>query len=95
MEYRKLSSTEEKMIEQNHDQAQLPTSHCVWSHLLWDETGQDLIEYALVAAIVGLGAIASLKGLSTKIGNIVQLGQQQFNQRDLSIHVAPCVTQRF
>jgi pilus assembly protein Flp/PilA len=32
-----------------------------------DESGQDLIEYALVAALVGLGAVASLKTLSTRI----------------------------
>jgi pilus assembly protein Flp/PilA len=36
--------------------------------LLEDESGQDLIEYALVAALVGLGAVASMKTLSTKIG---------------------------
>jgi len=34
-----------------------------------DEVGQDLIEYALVAALVGLGAVASMKTLSTKIGS--------------------------
>lgn len=37
--------------------------------LLRDESGQDLIEYALLAALVGLGAIVSMRGLSTKIGN--------------------------
>lgn len=37
-------------------------------HLLRDDSGQDLIEYALVAALVGLGAVASMKTLSTKIG---------------------------
>jgi pilus assembly protein Flp/PilA len=36
--------------------------------ILRDESGQDLIEYALVAALVGLGAVASMKTLSTKIG---------------------------
>lgn len=36
--------------------------------LLEDETGQDLIEYALVAALIGLGAVASMKTLSTKVG---------------------------
>jgi pilus assembly protein Flp/PilA len=35
---------------------------------LSDDSGQDLIEYALVAALVGLGAITALKGLSTHIG---------------------------
>jgi len=34
-----------------------------------DESGQDLIEYALVAALVGLGAVAAMKGLNTSIGN--------------------------
>jgi pilus assembly protein Flp/PilA len=38
-------------------------------HLLLDETGQDLIEYALVAALVGLGAATALKGLTNKIDN--------------------------
>ena len=33
-----------------------------------DESGQDLIEYALVAALVGLGCVASLKTLATDIG---------------------------
>ncbi len=32
-----------------------------------DESGQDLIEYALVAALIGLGAVASLKTLSTAV----------------------------
>lgn len=36
---------------------------------LRDESGQDLIEYALVAALIGLGAVVSMKGLATKIGN--------------------------
>jgi pilus assembly protein Flp/PilA len=36
--------------------------------LLLDETGQDLIEYALVAALIGVGAILALKNLSTHIG---------------------------
>jgi pilus assembly protein Flp/PilA len=34
-----------------------------------DESGQDLIEYALVAALIGLAAVTAMKGLSTKIGS--------------------------
>jgi len=34
-----------------------------------DESGQDLIEYALVAALIGLGAVASISGLATSIGS--------------------------
>lgn len=37
--------------------------------LLHDESGQDLIEYALVAALLGLGAISAMKTLSNSIGN--------------------------
>ena len=39
-----------------------------WAKLWIDESGQDLIEYALVAALVSLAAIASLKTMSSKIG---------------------------
>jgi len=38
-------------------------------NLAKEESGQDLIEYALVAALVGLGAVAAMKGLSNNIGN--------------------------
>jgi pilus assembly protein Flp/PilA len=38
-------------------------------NLMVEESGQDLIEYALVAALVGLGAVAAMKGLSNSIGN--------------------------
>lgn len=32
-----------------------------------DESGQDLIEYALVAALIALGAVTAMSGLSTAI----------------------------
>jgi len=35
--------------------------------LLRDEEGQDLIEYALVAGLIGIGAVVSLSNLDTKI----------------------------
>jgi pilus assembly protein Flp/PilA len=38
------------------------------SNLLRDDSGQDLIEYALVAALIGLGATAAMSGLATTIG---------------------------
>ena len=44
----------------------------MWKFLtnLWrDESGQDLIEYALVAALIALGAVTSMKSVSTAIGN--------------------------
>jgi pilus assembly protein Flp/PilA len=36
-------------------------------HLHEDESGQDLIEYALVAALVGFAAVAGMNALATKI----------------------------
>jgi pilus assembly protein Flp/PilA len=38
-----------------------------FKNLLHDESGQDLIEYALVAALIALGAIVSMKALATGI----------------------------
>jgi pilus assembly protein Flp/PilA len=38
-------------------------------NLLRDESGQDLIEYALVAAIIGLAAVAAMSTLASNISN--------------------------
>jgi pilus assembly protein Flp/PilA len=38
-------------------------------NLIAEESGQDLIEYALVAALVGLGSVASMQGLANSIAN--------------------------
>ena len=40
----------------------------VVASLLKEESGQDLIEYALVAGLIGLGAVLAMSGLATKIG---------------------------
>jgi pilus assembly protein Flp/PilA len=37
--------------------------------LLADESGQDLIEYALIAALIAVAAITALKGLDNKISS--------------------------
>jgi pilus assembly protein Flp/PilA len=34
-----------------------------------DENGQDLVEYALVAALIGLGSVTAMKTLSNYISN--------------------------
>jgi pilus assembly protein Flp/PilA len=39
------------------------------ANLISDESGQDLIEYALVAALVGLGSVASMNSLASSIAN--------------------------
>ncbi len=38
-------------------------------NLMTEESGQDLIEYALVAALVGLGSVAAMNGLANSIAN--------------------------
>ncbi len=38
-------------------------------NFMQDESGQDLIEYALVAALVGLGSVAAMGSLANNIGN--------------------------
>ena len=39
----------------------------IMNNLLAEESGQDLIEYALVAALIGLGAVAAMGGLANTI----------------------------
>jgi pilus assembly protein Flp/PilA len=41
----------------------------LFTRLVVEESGQDLIEYALVAALVGLGAVVAMKGLSNSVKN--------------------------
>jgi pilus assembly protein Flp/PilA len=43
-------------------------THSKLNQLIHDESGQDLIEYALVAGLIGLGAVVAMSGLSTKVG---------------------------
>lgn len=47
----------------------MQSSKQLLTKLITDESGQDLIEYALVAALVGLGSVASMNSLATSIGN--------------------------
>jgi pilus assembly protein Flp/PilA len=37
-----------------------------------EEDGQDLIEYALLAAIIAIGAVVAMRALSTQINNTFQ-----------------------
>jgi pilus assembly protein Flp/PilA len=51
----------------SHGEFQLITQQL--RRLLHDESGQDLIEYALIAALVAIIAITGLNGLSSKINS--------------------------
>jgi Flp pilus assembly pilin Flp len=35
-----------------------------------DESGQDIIEYVLVAAIITVGAMTAIKGVGTQVNNL-------------------------
>ncbi len=44
-----------------------------------DDSGQNLIEYALAAALIALGAVASIQTLSTAIGDAFTVIETQLN----------------
>jgi pilus assembly protein Flp/PilA len=48
-----------------------PDSLPLFSRLLSDESGQDLIEYALICCFIAMGAVASMKSLVTAILAVV------------------------
>ena len=41
------------------------------NNLMRDESGQDLIEYALVAGLIGLGAVATVSGFAGTVENVL------------------------
>lgn len=41
--------------------------------LLHEDSGQDLIEYALVAATIGLGTVAGVHGLAASVANYLNI----------------------
>jgi pilus assembly protein Flp/PilA len=46
------------------------TYQSILNNLLRDESGQDLIEYALVASLIALGAVAAIGSVGTTITNV-------------------------
>jgi pilus assembly protein Flp/PilA len=58
-----------KSTLQKEDVLLKPTIHLrhAFMSFIHDESGQDLIEYALVAGLIGLGAVVAMSGLSNKI----------------------------
>jgi len=45
----------------------MKTKKALFLSFLQDESGQDLIEYALVAGLIGLAAVVAMSSLGTKI----------------------------
>jgi pilus assembly protein Flp/PilA len=50
-----------------------------WRRFLSDETGQGLVEYALIIALVAVGLIAILLVLRNSIGNVFNNAATQLN----------------
>lgn len=50
-------------------------SDCIWTlaKLVVDESGQDMIEYALIAASIGLSTIAGVNGLAASISHYMSI----------------------
>jgi len=42
----------------------------IFTALVSDESGQDLVEYALVVALIALGSVATMKALGTTINSL-------------------------
>jgi pilus assembly protein Flp/PilA len=42
----------------------------VLQHFCREESGQDLIEYALIAALIAVACVAAMQGVATGIGNV-------------------------
>jgi pilus assembly protein Flp/PilA len=52
----------------------------LFNSLVTDESGQDLIEWALVAAMVALGSVAVMRSYKTDLGSVFnQIGNQLTN----------------
>jgi pilus assembly protein Flp/PilA len=43
------------------------------SHLVQDESGQDLVEYALIAALIGLAAVTSAHGVAVSVSSAINI----------------------
>ncbi len=54
----------------------------LWNQFLGDESGQGLVEYALIIALVAIGLIAILTLLRNSIGNV-------FNASKNALDAAP------
>jgi pilus assembly protein Flp/PilA len=58
------------VVDDANQEGTLKNYHEALKNLLRDDSGQDLIEYALVAALIGLGAAVALKPLGGYISTI-------------------------
>ena len=48
-------------------------------HLLRDDSGQDMIEYALIATFIGLSTVTGIHGLASSVANYFNIVDSGFN----------------
>jgi pilus assembly protein Flp/PilA len=51
----------------------------IWQALLRDDSGQDLMEYVLVSAVVSLGAVAAMNSLAVAISSTLSMVTSDVN----------------
>jgi pilus assembly protein Flp/PilA len=51
----------------------------LWNNFMRDESGQGLVEYALIIALVAIGLIAILTLLRNSIGNVFNASKNALN----------------
>jgi pilus assembly protein Flp/PilA len=54
----------------NSEENTMNSTKMLFANLLNDESGQDLIEYALIAALIALGAITIMGSLGKTVSNV-------------------------
>ena len=47
--------------------------------IIRDESGQNIIEYAMVAALIALGSVVAMKGFVTSVGTMINAICANFN----------------
>jgi pilus assembly protein Flp/PilA len=59
--------------------ASLHAALAISLRLIRDDSGQDIIEYALIAATIGLASVAGVHGLANSVANDLNIVVGDFN----------------
>ena len=60
--------------------------HSLWQSFWSEESGQGLVEYALIIALVAVGLIAILLVLRNSVGNVFNNAAEQLNNAPTSAY---------
>ncbi|HSJ13186.1 MAG TPA: Flp family type IVb pilin [Longimicrobiales bacterium] len=59
----------------------------LWTRFVEDESGQGLVEYVLIIAVVAIGLIAALYVFRNKVGNTFDSVSQSLNNQPSNTYV--------